>query len=108
MLNFKVIWLAGVMLTLLGCDCVRRTSGIVIDGRTGLPIADATIKNSRAYKPASIRHSDSSGTFEYSDISGGFRCPPLHLAIMASGYVTQEMRATRCCSLDTIRMVRSD
>jgi hypothetical protein len=102
----EIIIIAGLAVALFGCDCVRRTSGVVIDDITGEPISDAVIKNSRDYKPASIKRTGTTGEFEYSDISGGVRCPPLHLAVMAEGYITQNVKCHRCGTLDTLRMRR--
>ncbi|MCV9389091.1 carboxypeptidase-like regulatory domain-containing protein [Reichenbachiella ulvae] len=77
-------------LLLWSCDCHRHAEGVVLDAQTQLPIAEVQIVNDRDFEEgitSQLILTDSTGYFEYSDISGGlFGCPDLVLVFSKRGY----------------------
>lgn len=57
------------------CDCYQRVEGTVIDKETGSPLQGVTVYNKN--KEWSKTTTDTKGYFELSNVSGGFRCPPM-------------------------------
>lgn len=83
---------AGVFmsLTLLaGCDCLRSVQALVLDAETGAPIEGARVRERSGGGEYEYEYflTNDSGLFEFTDISGGFRCPPVQLHISKDGYV---------------------
>lgn len=77
------------MSALMGCDCLRMASALVLDAGTGEPIMGARVRERHGdgnYEDEYFLTNDS-GSFEFSDISGGVRCPPVQLHISKDGYV---------------------
>jgi hypothetical protein len=78
-------------LTLLtSCDCYLRISGFVIDKETGRPLAGVTVYNKS--KVQNKTTTDSTGHFELSSISGGFRCPPMTVITDFKNYNKVEVK----------------
>ena len=82
-------------LTLLtSCDCDQRVSGTVIDKETGKPLQGVTVYNK--IKKWSKTTSDTTGHFELSNISGGFRCPPMTVIADLKNYDKVEIKIPAC------------
>lgn len=80
--------LCGALL-LASCDCVRTVHALVVDQATGQPIEGARVRERHGdgqYEDEYFLTNDS-GLFEFDDISGGFRCPPVQLHISKDGYI---------------------
>ncbi len=78
-----------VTLTFLtSCDCFQRVTGTVVDNETGRPIQGVTVykKNKQWVKTIT----DTTGHFELSNISGGFRCPPMLVVSETKDYTSTE------------------
>ncbi|MCP9768573.1 hypothetical protein EGI22_11665 [Lacihabitans sp. LS3-19] len=73
---------------LTSCDCYQRVTGTVIDKETGKPLQGVSvcIKNKDWNKTTT----DSTGHFELSSISGGFRCPPMTIIVENINYNKHE------------------
>ena len=71
------------------CDCYRKVAGQVIDKESGGPLAGASVYNKE--KDWNKTTTDSTGHFELSDVSRGFRCPPMTVVFENKGYVKTEM-----------------
>ncbi|MBW6481987.1 MAG: carboxypeptidase-like regulatory domain-containing protein [Vicingaceae bacterium] len=63
------------LIFLTSCDCYQRVSGTVIDKETSRPLQGVTVYNKN--KEWSKTTTDTMGHFELSNVSGGFRCPPM-------------------------------
>ena len=60
-----------------------------MDAETYAPISDAKVRERHGdgeYEDQYVLTSDS-GRFEFSDVSGGLKCPPVQLHISCDGYV---------------------
>lgn len=90
------------------CDCVQEASGIVLDKTTGLPldsVAIGKLGKEDPSQPYSYLHvyTDSTGRYEYGDISGGlFGCPDLKLFFFKNGYKTAGLTFPSATQNDTI------
>lgn len=84
MKNIKFIILGSFYLA--SCDCLQHVSGIILDKETGKPLQGVTVYNKN--KDWMKITTDSTGHFELSAISGGFRCPPVYLIIEKESYST--------------------
>ncbi len=74
---------------LAGCDCLRAVSALVLDAETGKPIKGARVRErfgDGGYEGWYELTSDS-GRFEFNDVSGGLKCPPVQLHISKDGFV---------------------
>lgn len=73
---------------LTSCDCLQQVAGTVVDKETGRPIQGVTVynKNKNWVKTTT----DTTGHFELSSISGGFRCPPMTVVTEYSAYQQAE------------------
>lgn len=104
-------------LTLLtSCDCYQRVAGTVIDKETGKPIQGVTVYNKS--KVWSKTTTDTTGHFELSNVSGGFRCPSMtviadfknydkvEIKIPAGGQETIKMRRLPLQSKTTIQLMQ--
>lgn len=60
---------------LASCDCYQRVAGTVIDKETGSPLQGVTVYNKN--EEWNKTTTDTTGHFELSSVSGGFRCPPM-------------------------------
>lgn len=77
------------LITLTGCDCLRIVDALVIDAETGTPIRGARVRERHEdglYEDEYFLTNDS-GRFEFNDVSGGLKCPPVNLHISKDGYV---------------------
>jgi len=78
-------------LTLLtSCDCYQRVAGTVIDKETGKPLRGVTVYNKN--KEWSKTTTDTTGHFELSNVSGGFRCPPMTVIADFKNYDKVEIK----------------
>ncbi|WP_421800274.1 hypothetical protein [Haliscomenobacter sp.] len=66
------------------CDCHQNVSGTVLDTRTKKTIDSVYVQI--AGKTNIYTFTDSTGNFRLDNISGGFSCPPMPLALTKSGY----------------------
>jgi len=81
--------LAGCLCSLCACDCYRTVGAVVLDAKTGAPIPGARVRErfgGGEYEGEYELTSDS-GRFEFTDISGGMKCPPVQLHISKDGFV---------------------
>ena len=81
----RIIIILLTALTLLpSCDCLQRVTGTIVDKETGAPLQGVTVYNKN--KDWNKITTDSSGHFELSSISGGFRCPPMEIVVENTSY----------------------
>ncbi|HLG35902.1 MAG TPA: carboxypeptidase-like regulatory domain-containing protein [Bacteroidia bacterium] len=73
---------------LTSCDCYQRVTGTVIDKETGRPLQGVTVYNKN--KEWSKTITDTTGHFELSNVSGGFRCPPMTIIVENTTYKKYE------------------
>ncbi len=73
---------------LTSCDCYQRVAGTVIDKETGKPLQGVTVYNKN--KDWSKTTTDTTGHFELSHVSGGFRCPPMTIIVENTNYKKYE------------------
>lgn len=73
---------------LTSCDCYQRVAGTVIDKETGSPIQGVAVYNKS--KEWSKTTTDTAGHFELSNVSGGFRCPPMTIIVENTNYKKHE------------------
>lgn len=88
MTRFPVFLLSSLLLW-SSCDCVQHARGIVLDKETLHPLDSVQFAKERDTGDRlypSITAAD--GIFEYSGISGGFRCPDPVLVFRRRGYKT--------------------
>ena len=88
---------------LTSCDCLQRVAGTVVDKETGSPIQGVTVynKNRQWIKTTT----DTTGHFELSSISGGFRCPPMTVITDFKNYDRVEVEI-HASGQETIKMQR--
>lgn len=60
---------------LTSCDCLQEVEGTVVDKETGRLLNSVTVYNKN--QDWITTTTDTTGHFELSSISGGFRCPPM-------------------------------
>lgn len=82
-----IFLLLGILITLTSCDYYQVVRGTVVDKNSGLQIVEARVVN--VNKTGNETTTDSLGNFEISNISGGFRCPPMKVKIEAANYKTK-------------------
>jgi len=75
---------------LTSCDCYQRISGTVLDNETGKPLKGVTVYNKN--KEGNKTITDTTGNFILSNVSGGFRCPPMTIMVENTNYKKQESR----------------
>lgn len=75
-----------ILISITSCDCFQHVSGTIMDKETGKPLEGVTVYNKN--KDWIKITTDSTGHFELSSISGGFRCPPISLIIEKENYST--------------------
>lgn len=75
---------------LTSCDCYQRVAGTIIDKETGRPLQGVTVYNKR--KEWSKTTTDTTGHFELSNVSGGFRCPPMTVIPELKNYNKVEVK----------------
>jgi hypothetical protein len=75
---------------LTSCDCYQRVEGTVIDKETGKPLQGVTVYNKN--KEWSKTTTDTTGHFELSNVSGGFRCPPMTVIADFKNYDKVEIK----------------
>ena len=80
----NVLTLLAGLTALVSCDCYQQISGTIVDKNTGKPLKGVSVYNIQKDRIKTI--TDSTGHFELSAISGGFRCPPMKLAVQAENY----------------------
>jgi hypothetical protein len=78
------------LLILTSCDCYQVVKGSVVDRETKQPLKDVRIFNKK--KNWNEIKTDSLGHFELSNVSGGFRCPPMEIVIEHNEYETEETK----------------
>jgi CarboxypepD_reg-like domain len=88
---------------LTSCDCNQQVRGIVIDKETGKPLQGVTVYNKN--KEWRKMTTDTTGHFELSNISGGFRCPPMTVIAEDKNYAKVEINIP-AGGQDTIKMQR--
>ena len=76
------------LIFLTSCDCYQQVQGTVIDKETGIPLQGVTVFNKT--KEWSKTTTDTTGHFELSNISGGFRCPPMTIVFENTSYKKYE------------------
>lgn len=77
------------MIFFASCDCAQHIEGTVIDEVTRMPVVGVAVVNRE--KSSCSTRTDMTGHFELDAVSGGFKCPPMHIIITKSGY--EEMKA---------------
>ncbi|WMJ72121.1 hypothetical protein RCC89_02895 [Cytophagaceae bacterium ABcell3] len=82
MKTFHLILLFSIIFT--SCDCNQRVLGTVIDKKTRKPLEGISVYNKN--KRWNVTNTDSTGKFILSNVSGGFRCPPMTVIIEDSSY----------------------
>ena len=77
-----------MIILMISCDCHQVVKGIVLDNETKKPVKNALvfIKNKERRKTTT----DSLGKFKLSNVSGGFRCPPMNIIIDHNNYKLEE------------------
>lgn len=75
---------------LTSCDCYQRVAGTVVDKETGRPLQGVTVYNK--YKNWIKTTTDTTGYYELSSISGGFRCPPMTVIAELKNYNKVEVK----------------
>jgi hypothetical protein len=80
----KIITILIGLTFLISCDCYQRVTGTVVDKETGRPLNGVTVYNKS--KEWSKIITDTTGHFELSNISGGFRCPPMTIVVKKTDY----------------------
>jgi hypothetical protein len=85
------------------CDCVQRVAGTIIDKETGKPLQGVTVYNQN--KEWVKTTTDTTGHFELSSISGGFRCPPMTINVKADNYKNAALKIP-AGGYDTIQLVK--
>lgn len=78
-----------IITILISCDCYQVVEGIVFDSETKKPIENVLIHNKN--KARSTIKTDSLGKFMLSNVSGGFRCPPMSIVIEHNNYKLEEV-----------------
>jgi hypothetical protein len=78
------------LIFIVSCDCYQRVAGTVIDSETGRPLQGVAVYNKK--KEWNNTVTDTSGNFELSGVSGGFRCAPMTVVVQHPGYQTNETR----------------
>jgi hypothetical protein len=73
-----------ILTYLTSCDCYQQVSGTVIDKESGRPLQGVVVYNKS--KEWNKTTTDSTGYFELSGVSGGFRCPPMTIGVEKSNY----------------------
>lgn len=79
-----ILTLSAALAVLVSCDCYQQISGTIVDKNTGKPLKGVSVYNIQKDRIKTI--TDSTGHFELSAISGGFRCPPMKVAVQAENY----------------------
>jgi Leucine-rich repeat (LRR) protein len=74
---------------MVACDCYQSVSGVVVDKISRKPLPNAKVTNMKNIDRTT--ETDSTGCFQLSSISGGFRCPPMTITIQLDNYKLQEM-----------------
>ncbi len=88
---------------LTSCDCLQRVAGTVVDKETGIPLQGVTVYNKN--KDWVKATTDTTGHFELSSISGGFRCPPMTVIAEFKNYDKVEIKIP-AGGQDTIKLVK--
>ena len=88
---------------LTSCDCYQQVSGTVIDLESGRPLQGVTVYNKN--KEWSKTTTDTTGHFELSNVSGGFRCPPMTVIADFKNYDKVEIKIP-AGGQETIKMER--
>ena len=91
--------------SLVGCDCVQRADGIILDKQTRTPldsVSITTIDIQRNAMNGSVVYSGKNGQFKFSKISGGIRCPDLSLYFYKQGFKQNVLTLKSSSSNDTI------
>lgn len=88
---------------LTSCDCYQQVSGTVIAKETGRPLQGVTVYNKN--KEWSKTTTDTTGHFELSNVSGGFRCPPMTVIADFKNYDKVESKIP-AGGQETIKMER--
>ncbi|MGI6048232.1 MAG: hypothetical protein ACOYEG_09550 [Petrimonas sp.] len=105
----KKIFFICVVILLSSCDCLQKASGIVLDAESKAPLKDVIITN---YRVLGVQLNsqelitDSTGTFLYNNISGGFRCPDVVLYFGKDGYKPIKVTFDRYSINDTVYLER--
>lgn len=88
---------------LTSCDCIQRVSGTVVDKETGVPLHGVAVYNKNKDWVKVI--TDTTGRFELSSVSGGFRCPPMTVIVEFKDYDKVEVKIP-AGGRDTIKLVK--
>lgn len=92
---------------LTACDCLRQVSAVVVEEGTNIPIEGVEIREHHGngtYDEHAVT-SNTNGTFEFSDISGGLRkCPDVQLHFAKPGFVPVDLTFPATMRGDTIRL----
>jgi hypothetical protein len=75
---------------LTSCDCYQQVSGTVVDKETGSPLVGVIVYNKN--KQWNKTTTDTTGHFELSNVSGGFRCPPMTVIAKLKNYNKIEVK----------------
>src|SRR5580693_6336330 len=78
-----------IVLLVSGCDCNQSADGVILDNQSKAPIDSVSVATVDIFKntvPGHIEYSGSNGHFRFSAISGGIKCPDLHLYFFKQGY----------------------
>ena len=89
-LKIKISYFLLIIICLTSCDCHQVVEGIVLDDKTKKPIENVLIFNKS--KKWSKTKTDSLGKFKLSNVSGGFRCPPMSIVIEHDDYELKETK----------------
>ena len=97
-----------VIASLSSCDCFRRINAVVLEEGTAHPVGDVEVRERNAngsYEEQRLL-TTANGTFEFSDVSGGFRCPDVQLHFAKPGYLPLDRTFPSTTSGDTICLKR--
>ncbi|MCF1191991.1 carboxypeptidase-like regulatory domain-containing protein [Mangrovimonas sp. AS39] len=89
-MKIKTIYFLMIIICLISCDCHQVVEGIVLDINSKKPIENVLVFNKN--KEWSKTKTDSLGKFRLSNVSGGFRCPPMSIVIEHKDYQLEETK----------------
>lgn len=86
----RILIIIFVIPFLTSCDCYQRVAGTVVDKETGNPLQGVTVYNKKRGLVKTT--TDTTGHFELTSISGGFRCPPMTVIAELKNYTKVKVK----------------